>query len=160
MFRSIYRKDFRLFVAILFFGMYLRNQVTMVYATGQGTSGAVVLAQSIGAKAGGMADTYASVDGDICALHYNPAGLVSLKEKQASFIYQRGVAEDNFGVINLGIPAGRGVFAGSFVYYTVGNIELIDISGNSRTVKGQQDYIVILILQPISEEKCFIWSER
>jgi len=114
-----------------------------LWAKGAGTSGAIILDQPVGARACGMAEAYTAVGGEIGVLHYNPAGLISLTNRQASFTYQRGLADDNFMSLLYGQPTRLGVFAGAFSYYTAGDIELIDLDGNESTVKAEQDFVVL-----------------
>lgn len=115
-----------------------------VEGKGPGTIGGTTLSQTIGARPSGVAEAYTAIDGDINCIYYNPAGLVSLKKKEASFTYQSGISDDGFGVVNFGVPMKRAAIAFGLVYYTAGKIELIDISGNSSKVNAQQDYLIIL----------------
>ncbi|MFH1957303.1 MAG: PorV/PorQ family protein [bacterium] len=117
---------------------------TQVYAGDEGTAGAVILSQNPGARASGMAGAYTAARGDVSCVYYNPAGLATMRGGQSTFAYQTGIADDSFGVVNFGFPNAKGAFAGSFIYYNGGNIDLIDISGNSKTVKAQQDYLASL----------------
>ena len=114
-----------------------------LWAREAGTSGAVVLEQPVGARACGMAEAYTAVGREIGVLHYNPAGLISLPNRQASFTYQRGLADDNFMSLLYGQPTPLGIFAGAFSYYTAGDIELIDLDGNEWTTKAEQDFVVL-----------------
>jgi len=114
-----------------------------LWAKGAGTSGAVILDQPVAARACGMAEAYTAVGGEIGVLHYNPAGLISLPNRQASFSYQRGLADDNFMSLLYGQPTPVGIFAGAFSYYTAGDIELIDLDGNEWTAKAEQDFAVL-----------------
>ena len=114
-----------------------------LWAKGAGTSGAIILEQPVGARACGMAEAYTAVGGEIGVLHYNPAGLISLPNREASFTYQRGLADDNFMSLLYGQPTPLGVFAGAFSYYTAGDIELIDLDGNEWTVKAEQDFVLV-----------------
>ena len=114
-----------------------------LWAKGAGTSGAIVLEQQVGARASGMAEAYTAVGGEVGVLHYNPAGLISLPNREASFTYQRGLANDSFMSLLYGQPTPIGVFAGAFSYYTAGDIELIDLDGNEWTVKAEQDIVVV-----------------
>jgi len=114
-----------------------------LWAKGAGTSGGIILEEPLGARACGMAEAYTAVGEEIGVLHYNPAGLISLPNRQASLTYQRGLADDNFMSLLYGQPTRLGVFAGAFSYYTAGDIELIDLDGNESTVKAEQDYVVV-----------------
>jgi hypothetical protein len=67
-----------------------------LWAKGAWTSGAIVLEQPVGARASGMAEGYTAVGGEIGVIHYNPAGLISVPNREAAFSYQRGLADDSF----------------------------------------------------------------
>lgn len=119
--------------------------LTTVFAKGEGTTGAVVLSQPIGARAVGMAEAYTAVEADVCGLHYNPAGLAGLKSRQASVLGQTGIAEDIFGIAAFGMPIEKiGTVAGSLIYYTAGDIDLIDSTGAERTVNAETDILATL----------------
>ena len=75
-----------------------------LWAKGAGTSGAIVLEEPLGARACGMAEAYTAVEGEISVIHYNPAGLISLSNREASFIYHRGLADDGFISLLYGQP--------------------------------------------------------
>lgn len=113
---------------------------SLSFAVG-GTSGGTLL-RSPGAKPLGMSESYVSLDADeggVVAAHYNPASTAWMKSREFSFMGQKGVADDSFGTLTLGLPSGIGNFAGSFVYYSVGDIDLINSQGQQSTVKAQQD---------------------
>lgn len=111
------------------------------YAGSEGTSGGLVLAQGMNARALGMGESFTAIGGSLASIHYNPAGLGFMKGRQASLLFKRGLAEDNTGALDAGIPLAKGTVAGSFLYYTAGDIELIDSAGVERTVNAQKDYI-------------------
>ena len=116
--------------------------------------GAVTLLQPVGARSYGMAETGTALKGEICALHYNPAGMINVQERQSAFSYQRGIADDNFGVATYGLPLHDYVFGASLLYYDAGSIELTNRYGATRTVKAQQDYVLNLA----ACRKSFSWS--
>jgi len=115
----------------------------LVLAGGAGTTGGITLSQTIGARAEAMAEAYTAVSGDVLGIYYNPALASTLKEKQAAILYQKGIAEDNFGAFSVGAPLGFGTVAGSLVYYNAGDVELIDLAGKERTVNAQKDLLAI-----------------
>jgi len=129
--------------AIILSTFLIALPANLLWAGGAGIPGAVVLEHPVGARASGMAEAYTAVGGEIGVLHYNPAGLISLPGREASFTYQRGLAEDSFMGLLYGQPTRLGVFAGGFFYYTVGEMELIDLDGNEWSVKGEQDFAVV-----------------
>ena len=116
----------------------------LVLADGAGTTGGITLSQTIGARAEAMAGAYTAVGGDVLGIYYNPALASTLKEKQAAILYQKGIAEDNFGALCVGAPLGFGTVAGSLVYYNAGDVELINSGGEERTVNAQKDLLAIL----------------
>jgi len=129
--------------AIIFSLFLILALVSSLWAKGAGTSGGIILDQPIGARACGMAEAYTAVGGELGAIHYNPASLISLPGREASFTYQRGLADDNFMSLLYGQPTPIGVFGGAFSYYTAGEMELIDLDGNEWTVKAEQDFVVL-----------------
>jgi len=116
---------------------------TSLWAKGAGTSGAIVLEQPVGARASGMAEAYTAVGGEICVIHYNPASLISLRNREVSFSYQRGLTDDSFMTLLYGQPTPFGVLGGAFSYYTAGDIEMIDLDGDEWTAKAEQDIVIV-----------------
>lgn len=127
-----------LVVGLLFFSLSVTS------AGGQGTTSAVILTQPIGVRASGMGEAVTSIEGDICGLHYNPASLAGLTNKEVSFSLHRGIADDYFGALVFGLPTKIGIFAWSFIYYNAGDIVLIDLSGSEREVNALTDYLLTL----------------
>ncbi|MBI2915431.1 MAG: PorV/PorQ family protein [Elusimicrobia bacterium] len=119
-----------------------------------GTTSGNTLIQSVGAQPQGMGESFSAIpadEGGVLVYHYNPASLAHLKGKEIAFTFRRGIAEDNFAIVSFGSPlrVGRGsvhlgVLAGTFLYYSVGTIDLIDSSGNSRSVNSQKDMAFIV----------------
>jgi hypothetical protein len=131
-------------IALILSIFLLVGPVAGLWAKGAGTSGAIILDQPGGARASGMGLAYTAVGGEIGVLNYNPAGLISLSRREVSFSYQRGLANDTFMSLLYGQPSPLGVFGGGFSYYTVGDIELMDLEGNEWTVKAEQDFVIVL----------------
>lgn len=78
---------------------------------------------------------------DAASLAYNPAAPASLSEGQASFLFQRGLIEDSYGQLMLGMPnanrdGGFGLVVG---YYNAGTLELAQENGKTSSVKAQED---------------------
>ncbi len=114
---------------------------------GAGTTAGNTLVQSVSARAQGMGEAYSSIpatEGGILTYHYNPAALGFSKCVETAFTFKRGIADDNFALFSLGYPMGLGKVAGTLIYYSVGNIDLITSAGTSRSVKAQKDLSAIL----------------
>lgn len=105
-----------------------------IYASDRtGTTGAQFLKIGVGARAAGMGEAFCGVADDINALYWNPAGLSSIGERQATAMYISWFQSINYGYLAYGQPAGNwGVFAGGITYLTSGNIPqtTIDSDGN------------------------------
>ena len=135
------KKNFILAILILASPLFIFGTAL---GTGEGTTGAVILTQPIGARAVAMGEAYTAISGDVCGLYYNPAAISGLIKRQVSFHFHTGFAGDNFSTIIFGSATNIGTFAASLLYYTVGDMELIDTYGNSRTINAQQDYVLTL----------------
>lgn len=127
----------------------LTTITNFLFASVATTSGTTLI-QPAGAISTSMAEAYSTKADDIFSIHYNPA--LELNSKQVALAYQTGVVEDSLGIIGFGLPFKKGFFgkSGSFgatiLYYTAGNIELIDSVGNESTLNAQTDYLGIFAL--------------
>ena len=108
-------------------------------AKGAGTVGALSLLEPTGARPAAMGEAFTAAQNDISAFGYNPASLKSLDNGQASFMYQKGIAEDSYGHFAIGAPMRNGSLGLSLGYYNAGNFELTDGNLKTRTVNAQTD---------------------
>jgi len=69
-----------------------------------GTTGAQFLELGVSARAMGMAEAFTAVADDISAVYYNPAGLVSLYGKEATFTYITLPADVGYSFGAIGMP--------------------------------------------------------
>ncbi|OGR79327.1 MAG: hypothetical protein A3I11_08605 [Elusimicrobia bacterium RIFCSPLOWO2_02_FULL_39_32] len=128
---------------LLFFIILLVLNSSQI-AQAAGTTAAGVLLKSPHAKPLSMAESFSSISSDlggISALHYNPSAPAFLNRCEASFMGQKGLVEDNFGTFFLGIPTNWGTYSTSILYYNLGDVELIDTLGQSKTVTAQEDLV-------------------
>lgn len=94
-----------------------------------GTSGASFLKIGVSAKASAMADSYVAIDGDINVLHYNPAGLSRLKNKQFSFMYNLWFQDIKHGHIAFVAPVSSQInIGGSLIYLKIDDIKRTDLN--------------------------------
>ena len=133
----------RLLYGVIFTGVVL---ISNANATGVSTSGGLTLLQPVGARPVGMASAYTAMGGEVCGMHYNPAGLAIMETTQMSLLPQSGIMGDKLCGIDFGMPTKFGVLGASLIYYTAGDIELINESGYSRIVDAQKDLIATLSL--------------
>jgi len=98
-------------------------------STQAGTAGAQFLKLGAGARAGGMADSFAAIADDASAAYYNPAGLTQLKGVQLAGAHTSLFQGISYEAVDFAVPFGReegysrhAVAAGIY-YLSVGDIE-------------------------------------
>ncbi len=97
-----------------------------------GTSGADFLKIGVAARPGGMGETYTAVAEDVYALHWNPAGLVSVKGKEIFTTYTRWFENTNYGLISYAQSLKRDrTIGGSLVLLSSGGIKRTVIDDSS-----------------------------
>ena len=101
----------------------------------------VDLDSPVPARAAALGEASTALTGDLSALHFNPAGLVGIDRKQTAFSLEQGVAGDQSGSADFGMPFGRGTLAAGLTYADAGDVDLYSTLGDFRTVKGQRDYV-------------------
>lgn len=112
------------------------------YAEGAGSSACLTLLQPISAKTAGVGEAYTAVSGEVVSLHYNPAGLASMKNLEIATMFQKGLDEDNFASLVCGKNLSFGTVAASIQYYDTGKIEMFDTNGVEISKVGQKDIIL------------------
>lgn len=89
-----------------------------------GTAGFQFLKTQMGARPAAQAGAFVSNPGDIHAMHYNPAGIASIKERGASFTYLRHVLDFNAGYVAYVQPkVGPGNLGLAVAYMDYGSFE-------------------------------------
>jgi hypothetical protein len=106
-----------------------------------GTDAGLILSRNLSSAAAGMGEACTARQGELYCLHYNPAGIAILSQSEISCTYERGVGDENVGVLDLGIPCGGCVVALGTTYLSTGEIEMLDTFGNARSVVGQEDFV-------------------
>ncbi|MCK4533261.1 hypothetical protein KAU39_05695, partial [bacterium] len=97
-----------------------------------GTSGADFLKIGVAARPGGMGETYTAVAEDVYSLHWNPAGLVSVKGKEIFTTYTRWFEETNYGLVSYAQSLKRDrTIGGSLVLLSSGGIKRTVIDDSS-----------------------------
>src|SRR5262245_26838318 len=76
-----------------------------LHAKGVSTSAGLTLLTAPTARVTGLAESFTAEVDDIAAMSYNPASLDLLGSGQASFLYQKGLADDNYGHYMMGMPS-------------------------------------------------------
>ncbi len=89
-----------------------------------GTKGGQFLKIAVGAKPAALGGAFAAVDGDVNSICWNPAGLGSIKQSQASFMHSEWLSGVKYEFAGYAKPLSEGrVIAGSINYLGSGNIE-------------------------------------
>jgi hypothetical protein len=92
-----------------------------------GTSGAQFLKIGAGARASGMAESFAAVADDAYAAYYNPAGLASLKGSQFAGAHTSYFSDITYDMLSFAYPfgadGGRKALSLSIYHLGVGDIE-------------------------------------
>lgn len=135
------RKILKVFVIAQIIGLICLSSQAMVLAKGVGSSAGVTLLQPVSAKVSGLGEACASLSGEVFSLYYNPAGLSSLEQQAVSFMYQKGVAEDNFTTLIYGKKFTFGTLGVSVLYYDTGEVEMYNTDGVLISEVGQKDMV-------------------
>lgn len=129
--------------SLILFG-FLFLTFKLVWA-GEGTSSLRILNFDIGARQIGMGGAFVSIADDVNTIHYNPAGLTLITDRELSFMYLKGMVDENYAFAGYSQPVKKiGTIGASIIHYDGGNIELNFVDGTSKTLKAEQDYVVTL----------------
>jgi len=94
-----------------------------------GTSSAQFLKVDIGARAIAMGEAFTAISDDANSIFWNPAGLYQIKQPEASFTYNRWLADITQGTIVYAQPLGIGAAGCSLVYFNMGELTGRDDTG-------------------------------
>jgi hypothetical protein len=109
-----------------------------------GTTALGILTRSYGARAQGLGQALVADSGHLDAIAFNPAGMAKMKEHQTSATFQRGLAEDKIGYLNLGYNLPFGAVYAAASYLDAGNIDLNLTDGTQETRRAQEDVVGLI----------------
>ena len=112
--------------------------------TSDGTSGAVMLTFPGGARALGMGEASVSMGGDLPGLYYNPASVAGVDAPGASVFYEGDPVDGALAGCMLVYPTSVVTFAGGVRHYSLGHMALTTADGTTRSIEGENDYVVML----------------
>jgi hypothetical protein len=95
-----------------------------------GTSGATFLEIGTGSRPLSMGEAFTAAVEDVHSIHYNPAGIGTLKYPVLSLMHQEMMMDSRFENITFGMPFYYGFIAGSNSTFWVPSFSKIDINGN------------------------------
>ena len=87
-----------------------------------GTSAANFLKIGVGSRAEGMGGAYSAQVADASALYWNPSGIAHITSPQVVFSSFNWIADMKHSFLAAAIPAGRGTFGLSLVYFDMGEM--------------------------------------
>jgi hypothetical protein len=79
-----------------------------------GTTAASFLQIDVGARAIGMGGAFTATANDVSAIYWNPAGLATLTQGEASFVHTEWIADVSFEHVAVVIPATAELWLGGF----------------------------------------------
>jgi hypothetical protein len=109
------------------------------FAGNAGDSAGLSLMRSVSPRASALGETMGTVEDDVAAMIFNPATLSTLGSTQASFLYDRGIADDGYGRFMIGGPRAGGGLGMSISYYDGGTLDAFD-GVRQRSVTAQRDF--------------------
>jgi len=109
-----------------------------------GRTSAATLQQPLSARAVGMGESFAAVDGGLDSLGYNPAGAARLARPQLQTSFFHGIASDDFGFLGYAHPLPFATVTGGVVYYNAGTINVNYSDGTQQSLTAQQDMVGLL----------------
>jgi hypothetical protein len=92
------------FIFILAILLFFFRSALVCFAAG--TSGAIILKQTSGARPLGMGEAFVALADDVNALQFNPAGLAQIKRHEISVMYLDSLVDTWFGFIGYAYPIG------------------------------------------------------
>jgi hypothetical protein len=117
--------------------------IALISASAAGEAGrtaAETLRRPLSARAVGMGEAFAAVDGGIDGLGYNPAATAGLQRPQLATQYSPGIAGDSFGWLGYAHPLRSATLAGGIIYYDGGDVNLNFSDGRQQTRTAQRDF--------------------
>jgi hypothetical protein len=105
------------------------------------SNGAPTLRRPLSARAAGLGEAFAAVDGGTDSLGTNPAGAAAAKRPELLATFTSGVGDDAFGFFGYAHPTKAGVALAGLTYYDAGTFNAVDVNGAQTTVVAERDYV-------------------
>jgi hypothetical protein len=115
-----------------------RNVLAVLALAVTTVSASTTLLETPNARPAALSDAYSAASNDVSAFAYNPASLKTLSSGQASFMYEKGLAQDSFGQFLIGAPIKKVGVGFAVGYYNGGDITLFD-GLTEKTVTAKTD---------------------
>jgi len=122
-------------------------------ALGKSVTGVAILNQAQGVRQLGMGEVATGISDDAAAIHYNPAGIATVRNIELNAMYHQNIMDTRNEAVNLVYPLNRGLFGkkasigvGALAYQG-GDMEWIKLNPDesiksTEVVKAENDYQV------------------
>ena len=119
--------------------------ISVLAYAGAGTTGGVILKESLGARSLAMGDAFTGVASGPETIFWNPAGLATMEKPEVSAMYFKEIADMGLMSIQYAQPlAGYGTAGIAIESFSAGDMDLNYLDGTSKTVNAQQDFVLNL----------------
>ncbi|OGS20973.1 MAG: hypothetical protein A2252_04585 [Elusimicrobia bacterium RIFOXYA2_FULL_39_19] len=105
-------------------------------------TGASFLKIGIGARPVGLGSAFTAIANDVTAINWNPGGLSQLTQRQISAMHSQWVVDSNLDYIGFASPLKSGVFGGSVIVLSQGEMEGRDENRQQTASFGASDMAV------------------
>lgn len=141
-FNNIYQ--FPLIKTLLLVGILI--SIIQPAAMAQGTTGAVSLKHSFGARGMGMGEAFTGISDDISAIWYNPAGIAQIEKRQIGAMYLLGLEDSRFGFIGyVDSFSKKGMVGIGISAFQAGDMIIDDADEDKEgKVSAQDDYMILV----------------
>ncbi len=133
-------KKERLLTVLLFCLLFGTN---VVFA--KAVTGVAIVNQAIGVRQLGMAEVATGLSDDAAAMHYNPAGIATVRNIELNAMYHQNIIDTRNEAINFTFPLKKGLLfhnkAGigiGVLAYQGGDIEVIKLTEDESSVKSRE----------------------
>ena len=114
-----------------------------VHAGGPGTTGGIMLTNTVSARAMGMGDAFTAVSDDVNAIYWNPAGLCNLNKTELNAMYYDGLMDTVYTNFSYAKPikVWGSAFGAGIAIFDGGDLIVNSPTGFTSSVKAQFDYM-------------------
>ena len=105
-------------------------------------TGASFLKIGVGARPVGLGSAFTAIANDVTAINWNPGGLSQLMQKQISAMHSQWIVDSNLDYIGFASPLKSGVFGGSVIVLSQGEMEGRDENRQQTASFGASDMAV------------------
>jgi len=132
---------------VLVFCLVFGNSMALAKAV----TGVAILSQATGVRQLGMGEVATGISDDAAAIHYNPAGIATVRNIELNAMYHQNIIDTRNEAVNLVYPLNRGLFGkkasigvGALAYQG-GDMEWIKLNPDesvksSEVLKAESDY--------------------